>query len=87
MSKKQVTVKRAVEAWHWIANNPHHIVGTEYNSKGDVTHIFFKNYFDTMRVPTKLLKEFWSGVKTNTRKFDTRMYALKPNARHSVEAS
>lgn len=90
----QITVGRAVEAWNWIYNNSHEEVGTVYHPRkcdGEGrplrTHVYFKNYHDTMRVPDALLDEVMAGLRPNTRKFDTRMYALKPNARRAIGVS
>jgi len=87
----QITVKRAVEAWNWIHNNAHEEVGTEYHArKCDSdgaplrTHVYFKNYHDIMRVPESLVDEVMTGVRTNRRKFDTRMFALTAKARERI---
>lgn len=83
---KQRTAKRAVEAWHWLHNNPHHIVGTEFNddSEQSTKAVFFQNHHDKLRVPAALLPEVMAGIKPNTRAFDTRMYMLRPAARRAV---
>ncbi len=87
---KQRTVKCAVEAWHWIANNPHNEVGLEFRTDAagreceDIIAIFFRNYHEKLRVPEKLRKEVMAGLMPNRRKFDTRMYALRKHARLAV---
>lgn len=87
---KQITVKRAVEALHWLHNNEHHIVGTE-NSKigadGKLTfsHVYYQNYHEKLRVPYALCQEVGKYIRPNKRKFDTRMYALTPKGRQLVE--
>ena len=79
----QRTAKRAVEALYWLHNNEHHEVGTDWN--GDyLTHVWFRNHFDKLRVPADLAAEMWKHVKLNTRKFDTRMYALKPSGKRLI---
>lgn len=85
---KQLTVKRAVEAWYWIANNEHFEVGTEYskNRKDDegrpaVVAIFFRNHHEKMRVPDSLRREVFAGIKPNRRAFDTRMFSLTKAAK------
>lgn len=88
---KQKTVKTAIEAWHWINNNAHQEVGTEYHATkldGEGlplrTHMFFKNYFETMRVPEALCSEVFSMIAPNKRAFDTRMFALKAGAKRAI---
>ena len=81
---KQITVKRTVEALHWIHNSAHHVVGTEWSSKtplGEQTmenfsHVFYANYHEKIRVPAALYAEVSKYIRPNTRKFDTRMFAL-----------
>lgn len=89
----QITAQRAVEAWHWIANNPHEEVGTEYHdTKVDGqghpvrTHIYMRNYHDKLRIPEALIAEVFAGIMPNRRKFDTRMYALRKSARERIGA-
>lgn len=83
---KQVTVKSALEAWKWIHNNGHYEVGLEYKTDkngldtNEILAVFFRNHQEKMRVPAKLREEVFSQIQPNTRKFDTRMYALKPTA-------
>lgn len=85
---KQITVKRAIEALNWIHNNAHEEVGTVYHPhKMDEngfplkTHMYFRNHFETMRVPQELCAEVFSMIRPNRRKFDTRMFALRRAAR------
>lgn len=88
---KQYTVKRAVEAWNWIHNNEHHIVGTDYSKTrlDDDGHplriaMYFQNYHEKMRVPERLCSEVFAQIRPNKRKFDSRMFALRPKARDAV---
>jgi len=83
-SPTQHTVKRAVEAWHWILNNEHHFVGTEFRKDGTTLAVFMKNYHHKMRIPEKLIREVMSGIRANTRPFDSRMYMLTPEAKRKV---
>ncbi len=88
---KQRTVKRAIEAWNWIHNNDHHIVGTEWHptkiGKDGLparSHLYLQNYHERLRVPEALVDEVWNQIEPNKRKFDSRMYALKRKAKSMV---
>ena len=85
---KQFTVKRAVEAWNWLHNNEHHIVGVEhyepYDPDKKAKAVYFQNHHMKMRVPQELVEEVMDNIKSNTRKFDTRMYMLKPAAKRKI---
>ena len=83
---KQFTVKRAVEAWKWIHNNAHHEAGYEYHPiTTELTHVFFRNHHEKMRVPAQLYRdEVSKGVTPNKRAFDTRMFALTRAAKMQV---
>lgn len=87
----QITVSTAVEAFKWIDQNAHHIVGTEWHpTKRDEkgrqvrTHIFLKNYHDTLRIPERVVSEVFAGIRPNKRAFDTRMYALTRKTRQEL---
>lgn len=82
---KQITVKSAVEAWRWIANNAHHEVGTEFTDSGERKAIYLRNHVVRLRVPDALCPEVFKGLKPNERPFDTRMYALTNEAREVIE--
>jgi hypothetical protein len=81
---KQQTAKRAVEAWHWLHNNAHHHVGTDFRPDGTTRAVWFKNHHEMMRVPETLLDEVFAGLTPNKRAFDTRMYALTSAAKRKV---
>lgn len=88
---KQRTVKRAVEALNWLHNNPHHIAGKDFhptkrdeNGRKVVTHFYYQNYHERMRVPVALAAEVAKYIRPNTRKFDTRMFALTAAGKREI---
>lgn len=80
---KQRTAKSVVEALDWIHNNAHPEVGTDYHPvRGDeMTHVYFKNYFEKMRIPIDMYPEVSKLIRPNKRAFDTRMFALTRKGR------
>lgn len=82
---KQVTPKRLLDALLWIHTNRHHSSGLEYSKDGShVTHHWFENYHDKLRVSAKAPwnDRFHQLVRGNPRPHDDRMFALTRNGRH-----
>lgn len=81
---KQTTVKRVIEALHWIHNNEHNSVYLEWprnmaerdKTVQNASHITLANHHERLRIPDSLRADVWRYIAPNKRPFDTRMYAV-----------